>query len=214
MEPEIMVEDNIGRVTRVGTLGDPPEEVVLRPITAADEPFLRDVYASTRAKELESVPWTDQERRAFCDSQFDLQDTHYRREFPSASFDVVAWGSRPAGRLLVAFGTTECEILDIAITPEARGRGLGTLLLRWVQTNAAAADVSLALAVEPGNPARRLYDRLGFQVRIGGALHVEMVWRSCAVGSEGADRFCDLARADAGLETLRTRRVVPTSDRR
>jgi GNAT superfamily N-acetyltransferase len=196
---EETLEVEPGSAIRVGALGDPPEEVTLRPITAADEPFLRRVYASTRSTELEPVRWKDKERRAFCDSQFDLQDAHYHRGFPAARFDVVEWGSRPAGRLLVAPGGTEWVILDIAMAPEACGGGLGTLLLQWVQGMAAVAGSPLMLAVEQGNPARSLFRRLGFQLRTEGEFLDEMVWRAHAIGSEAVQRFCDVALADDDL---------------
>jgi GNAT superfamily N-acetyltransferase len=208
LRAEVEVEGELEGAIRVGFVGDPPAEVALRPITAADGHFLRDVYASTRAKELEPVPWTDEQRRAFCDSQFDLQDTYYHREYPSATFDVVDWGSRPAGRLLVAFGTTVCEILDIAMAPEACGRGLGTLLLQWLQTRAAFTGIPVVLFVQPGNPARRLYNRLGFRLRAAGTLQQEMVWHADAVGPEAWLRFYDLTLADDDFRA----RLAPADD--
>ncbi len=210
MRADVRVEGEAEGAIRVGVVGDPPAEVTLRPSTPADEPFLRDVYASTRAKELEPVPWTDEQRRAFCDSQFDLQDTHYRRAYPSATFDVVEWGGRPVGRLLVAVGTTASEILDIAMAPEACGQGLGTLLLQWVQTRAAYAGLPVVLMVEPANPARRLYDRLGFRLRADGTLHQEMVWQADAVGPEAWQRFYELTLGDDDLRA----RLAPADRRR
>jgi ribosomal protein S18 acetylase RimI-like enzyme len=210
LRAEVRVGGKFEGAIRVGVVGDPPAEVSLRPSTAADEPFLRYVYASTRAKELEPVPWTDEQRRAFCDSQFDLQDTYYRSEFPSATFDAVVQNGRPAGRLLVAFGTTACEVLDIGLAPEACGRGLGTLLLQWLQTRAADAGVPVVLMVEPGNPARRLYDRLGFRLRADGTLHQQMAWQADAVGPEAWERFYALTLADADLRA----RLTPADDDR
>lgn len=184
---------------RVDT-GDPRwADIVLRPITTADEPFLRDLYASTRAPELAATPWTDEQRREFCDSQFGFQDASYRQAYPHARFDVVESGGLAVGRLLVADGPDVCELLDIALVPDCRDRGLGTGLLRWLQARSATAGRTVVLFVEPGGPAERLYERLGFRMRTDGELHREMVWRAEAVGAAALERFCDLAMDDAGL---------------
>ncbi|MGO9028967.1 MAG: N-acetyltransferase family protein [Acidimicrobiales bacterium] len=174
-------------------------EVVLRPITPDDAPFLRDLYASTRADELQVTPWTEVERRAFCDSQFALQDTYYRQTYPHARFDVVESAGSPVGRFLVATGPDAVEVLDIALTPAARGRGLGTMLLRWQQSRSAAFGRTMILMVEPGSPAERLYRRLGFHLRTDGELHRELIWRAEAVGEAALARFLDLAMDDADL---------------
>jgi ribosomal protein S18 acetylase RimI-like enzyme len=183
----------------LGPLGDSPDPVLLRPITTADEPFLRHLYASTRARELAAMPWSDDERRAFCDFQFDCQDRSYRQQFPDARFDIVERAGRAVGRLLVCFGPTACELLDIAIVPESRGAGLGTGLLRWLQGEAAASGLPIVLMVEPGNPSEGLYQRLGFRVRTAGELHREMVWAAEAAGPAALDRFLEVALADGDL---------------
>lgn len=54
-------------------------------------------------------------------------------------------------------------ILGIALFPEYRGMGVGTLLLQEVFNHAKKFDVpSISLSVNPENPARRLYERHGF----------------------------------------------------
>jgi ribosomal protein S18 acetylase RimI-like enzyme len=56
----------------------------------------------------------------------------------------------------------EIRVVDIAISPRFRGRGLGTLLLRRVFREGDGAGKPVSIHVEVFNPARRLYDRLGF----------------------------------------------------
>ena len=53
--------------------------------------------------------------------------------------------------------------MDIALLPEYCNRGIGTTLLRGLQTEAAAAGRLLRIHVERFNPALRLYARLGFR---------------------------------------------------
>jgi len=56
------------------------------------------------------------------------------------------------------------RIIDIALLPQFRGAGVGTRLLRDLLEEAAAQGATVALHVECHNPARRLYERLGFEL--------------------------------------------------
>lgn len=76
---------------------------------------------------------------------------------------MIEAGGRPAGRLYVARWVDEIRIVDIALLPEFRGRGLGSALLRDLIEESEAAGKPLSIHVEMNNPARPLYDRLGFQ---------------------------------------------------
>jgi ribosomal protein S18 acetylase RimI-like enzyme len=63
--------------------------------------------------------------------------------------------------------------ITIGVRPDARGRGVGTALLRALADHGRRREVpALSLSVEPDNPALRLYERQGFVVvgRDGGAL--------------------------------------------
>ena len=55
--------------------------------------------------------------------------------------------------------------LAIAVVPSKRGHGIGeTLLAELIEKAKAAGYERLSLSVEPGNPARKLYERFGFSV--------------------------------------------------
>jgi GNAT superfamily N-acetyltransferase len=55
--------------------------------------------------------------------------------------------------------------LAIAVVPSKRGHGIGDELLKELLEKAQAAGYSrISLSVEPGNPARKLYERHGFEV--------------------------------------------------
>ena len=56
---------------------------------------------------------------------------------------------------------------DVFVRPDAQGRGIGERLVRYaVAAVADAGHGGLALSVTDGNPARRLYDRVGFRASI------------------------------------------------
>jgi ribosomal protein S18 acetylase RimI-like enzyme len=52
--------------------------------------------------------------------------------------------------------------MDIALAPPFRRRGIGTALLDALIAEAQASGRTLSIHVETNNPARRLYERLGF----------------------------------------------------
>jgi ribosomal protein S18 acetylase RimI-like enzyme len=138
------------------------EAVALRAARDGDRSFLAEVYASTRAGEMAMLPWTDEQKAAFVAHQFEAQDAHYRAHYDGATFDLIEVDGEPAGRLYVHRGPQEIRIVDITLTPAYRGRGLGTALLQDLIAEAAGAGRTLSIHVEMSNPARRLYERLGF----------------------------------------------------
>ena len=137
--------------------------VALRPVRPSDEPFLLRVYAGTRADELAPVPWSPEQKAAFVAQQFAAQTAHYAQHYAGMSADVILVDDEPAGRLLVARWADEIRIVDISILPEVRGRGAGTVVLRRLLDEAAAAGKRLSIHVERQNRAVGLYERLGFQ---------------------------------------------------
>ena len=54
--------------------------------------------------------------------------------------------------------------LSIAVLPEHRGKGIGTRLLIHLLQAVSIHHRSVSLSVEAGNPASRLYRRLGFEI--------------------------------------------------
>lgn len=146
--------------------GDPPPAaaVELRRVDpAADAEFLLAVYAGTRAEELAVVPWTDAERDAFLRMQFGAQDRFWREQRPDAVFSVILVDGQPAGRLYVDRRAGEIRIVDIALLPDHRGMGVGTLLISRVLEEGRASGRPVTIHVERGNRARVLYERLGFR---------------------------------------------------
>lgn len=134
----------------------------LRRATPEDEAFLLAVYASTREQELAVLPWDASTKDAFLRMQFAAQDSHYRQHFPDAAFDIVTVNGVAAGRLYVDRRETEIRIIDVALLPDHRGRGIGTALLAPILDEAERTGKKVSIHVERENPARRLYDRLGF----------------------------------------------------
>jgi ribosomal protein S18 acetylase RimI-like enzyme len=149
----------------------------LRPMRwPEDEVLLQEVYASTRADELAQVPWSDEQKRTFCQMQFAAQHQYYQEHYAGATFDLIEQGGIPVGRIYVARWPSEMRIVDIALLPAHRGRGIGTKLLRDLQDEARAAGRLLSIHVEKFNPALALYQRLGFQVVADRGAYLFLEW--------------------------------------
>jgi GNAT superfamily N-acetyltransferase len=133
-----------------------------RLIAEADLPFLARLYASTRMEELAVTDWSDAQKAAFLQWQFEAQHAHYQKHYASAEFFVIEQAEEPIGRLYLARWASEHRIVDIAMLPEHRGQGLGTALLADLLHEAARAGKAVSIHVEKFNPAMSLYRRLGF----------------------------------------------------
>jgi hypothetical protein len=72
--------------------------VTLRPARPEDEPFLYDLYASTRAAELAALDWSSAQQEAFLSLQFRAQQAHYA-EYPNADPQIIVEVDRAIGRL-------------------------------------------------------------------------------------------------------------------
>jgi RimJ/RimL family protein N-acetyltransferase len=136
--------------------------ITLRPITDADMDFLHRLYATTREDELKQVEWTPEQKAAFVAQQFHAQHQYWHEHYTDTSWDLVLRDGEPIGRLYVARWPEEIRIVDIALMPEHRGGGTGTRLIRGLFAEGDASGRKVSIHVEIFNPARRLYDRLGF----------------------------------------------------
>ena len=136
--------------------------LTMRPVRSGDEDFLFEVYASTRAEELAQVPWDSTQRENFLKMQFAAQQQDYKRCFPDGDHQVLLLEDRPIGRLYVARGDEEIRILDVALVPEHRNKGIGASLIMNLLDEAAQAKKPARVYVERLNPSIALFERLGF----------------------------------------------------
>lgn len=138
----------------------------LRPIEEKDKSLLLEIYASTRKEEMERVPeWSETMKTEFISSQFHAQHDHYQMNYPGADFWVIELDNKRIGRLYLDsdFQSKEIRIIDITILPEFRNRKLGEGILSDLMDKAAEMDKPLSIHVESFNPAKNLYNRLGFK---------------------------------------------------
>ena len=141
-----------------------PTPVTLRPVCAGEEPFLFDLYASTRLGELTPLDWSAELRAAFLAWHFNAQQRYFQVGYAGADFQVILLDDRPIGRLYVARQKDEIRVIDITILPEYRNAGIGSRLLGELLDEATRAGKPVRVHVEKSNPALHLYERLGFAI--------------------------------------------------
>lgn len=152
-----------------------PAELLVRRITlrherSEDGEFLRALYASVRWEEISPLPWSDAAKLGFLAQQCAFQRQHYRTAYAGAACGIAELAGSPIGRLYLHRGDASLRIVDISLLAAHRSRGIGGGLLRAVIAQAAQQGARLCLNVDPRNTqARRLYERLGFAAREGGA---------------------------------------------
>jgi len=143
-----------------------------RSAVEADEPFLRDLYASTRP---EVADWPDEAREAFLGHQFEAQRTGWGRTFPGSDHEVIVLGDRLVGRVWVHWSSVECLIVDLALLPEYRRQGIGTQVVEELLANADRAGVPARAHVERTNaPSLAFWTHLGFREIGGDAVFIEI----------------------------------------
>jgi ribosomal protein S18 acetylase RimI-like enzyme len=156
----------------------------LRSARPDDAELLYRIYASTREAELAVVPWDAAAKEAFLRMQFAAQHSHYHAAYPAARYDLIVSGGEVLGRLYVDRGEQAWLVLDLALLPAYRGRGVGTGLLTRLQAEAAAAGRAVRMHVERSNhQAQRLYDRLGFRQIADEGVYLLLEWRPAARGT-------------------------------
>jgi len=140
------------------------EGPTLRPETDDDRPFLRRLYGELRAEELSLVDdWSDEQKGAFVDQQFEAQSRYYHEHYKGAEFFVIEAEGARVGRFYLHHREREIRLMDISFLPEHRGRGWGSRLLRDLLARGEREGKPVTIHVEKYNPALRLYERLGFR---------------------------------------------------
>ena len=109
----------------------------------------------------------------------------YRARFPRARGDIIEIAGKPIGRIMVDRGEKVVHIVDQAIVPELRNRGIGTAVMRALMEEARRTSRAVRLGVAAANDqALRLYRRLGFAPIETKEHYLWLEWRDDATVSE------------------------------
>jgi len=136
----------------------------VRPARPEDHEFLALLYATTRADELEQAGFPVEQRAQFCRMQFDAQQHHYTLYFARARDTIIELDGHAIGRELIARAADEIFLVDIALLPAFRNRGIGSHRLRLMIAESRKLGCPIRLYAVQGSGAEALYRRHGFVV--------------------------------------------------
>jgi ribosomal protein S18 acetylase RimI-like enzyme len=110
-------------------------------------------------------PWDDEVQRA-----------NAAEDFAAQPVEIIERDGIAIGYQIVERHADHWWLEEIALVASERNRGIGSDLVRAIMTAARAAGLPLRLNCLRANPARHLYDRLGFRVIAKEDVRVRMEW--------------------------------------
>ena len=126
----------------------------LRPTTAEDAEFLYQLLKTTMRKYVDQTwGWDEGWQRAYFEMRFD-----------PAKNQIIVLDDRDIGVIATEKREDEIILSSLYILPEYQGQGIGTRLIKELLAQAFRDDLPVGLRVLKVNPAKRLYERLGFVV--------------------------------------------------
>jgi ribosomal protein S18 acetylase RimI-like enzyme len=136
----------------------------LRTATSADRDFVEGVYFKTQRWIIEALfGWRGD----------DLERANFAETYDEAHTQIITVDGSGAGWITVQ-RTGDIHLDSIYLTPERQRKGIGTALIRDLIVEATTSGTVLKLSTAAINPARRLYERLGFVVVSEGPYKVAM----------------------------------------
>ena len=137
----------------------------LRPATAGDREFLWRLHREAMRDYMDRTwGWDDAWQRARFDENFD-----------TAPLRMVEYGAHTIGYMSVQRSGDEIFLAAIEIAPKFQNQGIGTRLIGNVLDEADRLRLAVRLRVLKVNPARGLYERLGFQCASETSTHFVMM---------------------------------------
>jgi GNAT superfamily N-acetyltransferase len=140
-------------------------QITLRPATFADADFLYNLHRVAMQIYVEQTwgRWDD-----------GWQAQRFREYFDPAATQVILYEGEPVGMVGIERRATEIFLSQIELLPAYQGRGVGAYLISAVIDEAHRENMPVTLQVLKVNPARRLYERLGFVITGETATHYLM----------------------------------------
>ena len=141
-----------------------PNGLHVRPSNTSDEPFISQLYQSTRS-DLDLINAEQDFIVALKESQLNAQKAGYEDMYPNAMYFIIEYHDKRIGRVILDFGTNEILVVDISLIPQAQGKGLGSAVIRSFMYCADQVKLPLKLSVMSDNiQAKHVYAKLGFVI--------------------------------------------------
>lgn len=162
-------------------MNDSGASLTCRPCQEADAPFLTQLYAAVHAPEFMALGLPAEMLAKLLQQQSFAQETGYRQQFPSAARRIIELDGVPIGRMIVDESSDRLHLVDIALAPAYHRQGIGGELLRRLIEEAAGRPIGLQVLAS--NPARKLYQRIGFRQVVERVPYLSMEYTESAIAS-------------------------------
>ena len=129
-------------------------EITLRPATEADADFLWELHCQALKPHVEAVYGWDE---AF-------QRRYYLENYSTLNNRVIQYQGVDVGVIAIEETRLGYILSSIELLPQYQGMGIGSELITDLLERATARGMPVSLRILKNNPARQLYERLGFQV--------------------------------------------------
>lgn len=128
--------------------------ITFRQIKIKDFEFLWQLHNAALKKYIAATwGWNEARQRRLFSESFNVDDGQ-----------IVVAGGKDAGFLRVSEKETEIVLISIRLLPQFQNQGIGTKLIKDVLNEASRKNKPVCLQVLKTNPAKRLYEKLGFRV--------------------------------------------------
>jgi ribosomal protein S18 acetylase RimI-like enzyme len=154
--------------------------VSLRPATENDYDFLWWLHGATMRTYVAAIWGWDEA----------VQRSYFQDRFDPARLEIIEIAGEARGYISVERHREFIFLGAIEVSPEVQSQGIGTRLIRDLQDEAERQGIPLRLQVLQGNPARHLYERLGFAATEETETHIMMNWlpQTIAANDKGEPR--------------------------
>jgi GNAT superfamily N-acetyltransferase len=127
-----------------------------RPATSDDREFLFTLHKISMRRYVEQIwGWDDLDQRQRLRSRYDPE---------LLPMEIVVVNDQDAGCLIVERRNEELYLHYLVLLPSVQGQGIGSRIMVGLLQHADHVHLPLRLSVLAVNPARALYERLGFRI--------------------------------------------------
>lgn len=151
------------------------ENLSLRAADAADEDFLKELFADVRRDDFEAAGLPFAQLAPLMAMQYMAQKQSYNAAYPNAAHFIIELEGEKIGRILTDSSGGAAHLIDISILRSRRGRGIGSFFLEKLKSENSAVSLSV---YKNNASAFRLYEKHGFRVTGEDPMYYKMEWKN------------------------------------
>ena len=130
------------------------QRIGYRPAAESDIDFLYSLHVAAMKEYVDQIwGWNEND-----------QESIFRRNYVPATIQIILCNGRDIGMLSVEEREKDVFLRTIEIHPEYQGKGIGTAIIKKIIADGAQKMKPIFLQVLKVNPAKGLYERLGFVI--------------------------------------------------